>query len=451
MNSSPRSRIFTLPQLCCVMPLIALAPTLALGQDDHTVPHERQESAPACTEVQSESRFVSVDPWTVHGRNRTPAYADRFKNKTVDTAFVGQHRTKILGRRWYIRFADDETEYGVRSYDIVWRQIAPAKDAVGRFQHVIASSECLPSNALKELRRPPPPHEVTYDDIIFAQMEPSYITLPWAELGLPAEQHRDLEDNGPVKSLGLLYEAVIAPPFLIRDPRWPWSVAVTPRVVLRQFSGGSAPVPPPSYMPRATLFYWGPGLRWVRGLDPQSFPYAWFMVGHHSNGQEGDPIDQATGKPNYATGNFSTNFVELGLSESRSAATAGFVGMQVSAEYHPDAWADSHQRLYGHGRIRVADDAVLPFKVGSAKSARLRAELTWMGGPMGDAFHTLRRRFNYSLTYMFNPLAQDLSTFVNAYDGQDYYNIRYDRRIRIVRVGFIATSLHFKFGVPKIP
>jgi hypothetical protein len=408
--------------------------------------------AQACSDSEYVARFISVDRWTVHGRARIASYVKRFETKQIDTAFVGYHPGSfVFGPSWFVRFADDPTEYGIHFYDVSWRHVQPSRDARDRFHTLQTSLVCISTDYLDQLRHPPVPHEVTYDDIIFAQMEPSYVTMPFGEFGLPKESHRDLESGGPSKDLSLMYEAVIAPPFLIRSPSWPWSVAITPRVVLRQYAGGSAPVPPPSYMPRATLYYWGPGLRSMKADDPNSFPYAWFMFSHHSNGQEGDPIDSATKKPNYATGNFSTNFVEAGASFTRSEPTAGFAGLQLAATYYPDSWSDAHQHLFGHGRIRVAEDVIAPFNVGAGSSARVRLELTWMGGPMGDEFHTLRRRFNYSATYILNPHAQDFSTFINAYDGQDYYNIRYDRRIRIIRIGFIATSLHFKFGVPKIP
>ncbi len=408
-------------------------------------------SAQQCADSEYVRRFVSVDEWAVHGRNRNARYVEHFSKKKRDTVYVGYQPRRMTGPSWYLRFADDSADYGVDRYDVWWRQVRPSPELRERYRKTAAAIPCFSAKDLKRWSRPPEPHEVTYDDIIFAQMEPSYVTIPFAEFGLPKEEHRDLETNEAPQTLGLMYEAVIAPPFLYRKPKWPWSVAITPRVVLRQLSGGSAPVPPPSYMPRATFYYWGPGLRFLRGADPNAFPYAWFMFSHHSNGQEGDPVNPLTGAPNYSTGNFSTNFVEGGVSLTRSEPTAGFAGTQLSAAYYPLAWSDEHQRLYGRMRIRVAEEFIAPFDMGAATSSRFRFELTWMGGPMGDGFHTVAHRFNYSGTVILNPNAQDFATFVNWYNGQDYYNIRYDRRIQVIRLGVIATSLHFKFGVPKIP
>jgi hypothetical protein len=405
----------------------------------------------ACSDSEYVHRLVSIDRFTVHGRNRKESYLAHFADKERDTVYVGYHPSKIGNTHWFVRFADDTMEYPVDRFDAWTSQVRqPTPATIVRFRTIGSAMLCLPPKDLKRWIHPPEPHAVTYDDIIFAQMEPSYITIPFLEFGLPKETHRDLEENGPPKDLGLLYEAVIAPPFMIRSEKRKFTVAVTPRVVLRQLSGGSAPVPPPSYMPRATLYYWGPGVGFLRGGDPNVFPYSWFMFSHHSNGQEGSPIDTA-GTRNYATGNFSMNYVELGLSRTRSEPAAGFAGTQLSVTYHPPAWADAHQHLYGNTRIRVAEDLIAPLSLGSNASSHFRLELTWMGGPMGPAFQTPRRRFNYSGTVIFNPLDKDFATFLNGYDGQDYYNIRYDRRIRIIRMGVIATSLHFKFGVPKIP
>lgn len=401
-------------------------------------------------------RFVIVDSraFDVGMRARFDSLeSSRGSTSHVDTALVWSPRSaRWFRRRWLIRLSASANDgFEVYHDRIYWRKVlAPSESTKTRFAASQSTAPCLSGGQLKRFYHAPS-HAVTTSEVVQAQIEPSYVTLPWLEFGLPRDLHTDLEAANPrAEKLPLLYEGSVAPAFLVRPRKQPWLLSVSPKVVIRQFFHGSAPVPPPSYMPRASLYYWGRGVRSLPGMS-YSYPYVWGMISHHSNGQEGSPIDAATGRPNYLTGNFSANFYELGYRDTKSDPGLGLASVEFAVRYQPDAWGDSTQLHYGHGRIRTAVEAFLPVVVGAEGYANGRLEVTWMGGPMDRTFGTFRKRLNTALTFSVKPaIATDFALFANLYNGQDYYNIRYDRRIRVFRLGIIANPLHFLFEVPDI-
>ena len=275
-----------------------------------------------------------------------------------------------------------------------------------------------------------------YSALIRAEQEASFLSLPYLAFGLPRELH-----DG--ERLRLLYEAAIAPPFFIPFGRAPLLLAVTPKVVLRQYAGGSYPVPPPSYMPRATLYWWGWPYVPKQRLD--SAAYAFVRAGHHSNGQEGDFFLATQPRTvNYASGNFVTNYVEAGVSQ-RVVARRLLDGAQtLSAEYHPKMWMNPELRdSYGPLRLHLDARAQLLRRVSALEGGVL--SLTYIAGPLAPGRRNVRSRtaFGYTL-YSDLGLLGDFSLFASYYTGQDYYNIRYDRNISTVRLGAMA-------GVRKFP
>jgi hypothetical protein len=75
-----------------------------------------------------------------------------------------------------------------------------------------------------------------------------------------------------------------------RRPSYAFSLSATPAVVLRMYREVSSPVRTPSYMPRVTFqMLWAPGVqraREHRSGTVNLLEMHW-MVGHHSNGQDG--------------------------------------------------------------------------------------------------------------------------------------------------------------------
>src|ERR1051325_1150366 len=131
--------------------------------------------------------------------------------------------------------------------------------------------------------------KITVRDVVRANLEPSYLVYAQGITGLAP----------------LYFETSIVPSFSILPRQWHVALFLTPKIVLRMFRENSAPVKTPSYMPRLTTFLWFEE-------DPDLFTVYYLMtLGHHSNGQSGSATNP-DGTRNHETGNFQTNFVELG-------------------------------------------------------------------------------------------------------------------------------------------
>ena len=274
-----------------------------------------------------------------------------------------------------------------------------------------------------------------YSTLIRVEQEASYISLPFLTFGVPREPHKG-------KSLPLLYEATIAPPFFVPFGSAPLLVAVTPKLVLRQFAGGSYPVPPPSYMPRVTAYWWGWPYAPQSRLDSAS--YAFFRVGHHSNGQEGDYYSSADPpQVNYYGGDFVTNYVELGVSQRVLARKLVDGAQSLSVEWHPRGWMNRDVRP-AYGPLRVHLDGRLELLRGVSALSGGLASLTYIAGPLAPNRRHVRSRlaFSYTLFSDFGLLG-DFSMFASYYTGQDYYNIRFDRNISTFRIGALAGARRF--------
>lgn len=404
------------------------------------------------------NRFVSVDPSVlrldVGGDVRLFRRGAAFQG--VDTALVWRRGRLYFTETFELKVAEaGDTTVVVNAEGVFWRKVVPDSATLAQFSFLKDSLPCLSSSQLERMRFPPPPQALTYDDAIVAGMEPGYVTIPFTTLRFPRETHTDAQKETGPEEIPLLYEASISPPFYIRFGDVPWSVAIAPKIVVRQFFGGSDPVPPPSFMPRATLYYWGGPIARMRGDCARCFPYLWLMLSHHSNGQEGEPLDPVTGAHNYLNGNFNTNFAQLGMSFTTSHPAFGIQSTQISYQHNPPNWSEDYQRFEGYHRFKAAWDGVVPGDgLSSGGFGRIRADVTYLGGPMTEYFRVKwRRRMIYSVTASFSPSwLRDWALFANWYDGQDYYNIRFDRRLsHVVKFGAQFSQLHFQFEVPRVP
>jgi hypothetical protein len=417
------------------------------------------QSAASCDrDAQFVNRFVSVDPSVlrldVEGDTRLFRRGAAFQD--VDTALVWRRGRLYFTETFALKVAGEgDTTITVNAEGVFWRKVIPDAATLARFAYLKDSLPCFTVGQMERMRLPPAPQALTYDDAIVAGMETGYVTIPWTTVNFPREVHADEQTEEPPEALPLLYEASIAPPFYIRFGDVPWSIAIVPKIIVRQFLGGSDPVPPPSFMPRATLYYWGGPLARLRGNRARHFPYLWFTASHHSNGQEGEPIDSVTGGHNYRNGNFNTNYVELGLSFTTSHPAFGIQSTQVSYQHNPPNWSEDYQRFMGYHRFKASIDGVVPGDgLSGGGFGRVRLDVMYIGGPMTPYFRdSWRRRMAYSGTASFSPSwLRDWSVFANWYDGQDYYNIRFDRRLsHVLRLGANFSPLHFQFEVPRVP
>jgi hypothetical protein len=286
----------------------------------------------------------------------------------------------------------------------------------------------------QDTARARPLERADYVALVRAEQEPSYSSIPWLLWGLPREMHAGGNRR-------VLYEATIAPPFFVSPGRNPLLVAVTPKIVVRQFAGGFYPVPPPSYMPRLTLYYWGAPFAPRTRID--SAAYAFLRVSHHSNGQDNDYFTPE-GQVNYRDGKFSTNYLELGMVQHLVRAGPIVGAQQLSFEWHPPMWMRWELRpRYGPFRIHLNSHVEILRERLALEGAVL--SLGYIAGPVLPEQRGMRRRSVLSYT-IYKGVGQlgDFALFASYYTGQDYYNLRFDRSISTFKIGALA-------GVRRLP
>ncbi|MCA1758169.1 MAG: phospholipase A, partial [Bacteroidales bacterium] len=105
----------------------------------------------------------------------------------------------------------------------------------------------------------------------------------------------------------LIFEALVAPYFLLRTSRdAKWGATISPAILIRMYAEESFPVRTPSYMPEISFYHQ------LNKTGNETIKYLFLNLTHHSNGQDGDFFNE-DGSFNTVSGDFSTNYLELGL------------------------------------------------------------------------------------------------------------------------------------------
>jgi len=253
--------------------------------------------------------------------------------------------------------------------------------------------------------------DVSLGDIVRANLERSYVAFPIGITGLEP----------------LIFEADLVPNFSVLPRTWKVALFLTPKIILRMFAENSAPVRTPSYMPRLTTFFWFDD----SATGPTSYFSAAFL--HHSNGQSGD-FYTATGEHNHRSGSFGTNYFEF-AAYPRFWQSPTFGWSSIVLEWHPRSFENAELRsTYGNLRLRLA--TTINSHLGdyaSDLSLGLTAILSEMQKPTNAS--TVFARFPIAIKYAVRPPSIDVGLYAAYYQGQDYYNIWYDRFISVVQIG----------------
>lgn len=118
----------------------------------------------------------------------------------------------------------------------------------------------------------------------------------------------------------------------------------------------------------------------------------------------------------------------------------------VALEWHPPFTEDADLRAtYGNTRLHLA--TTIYSSVGGFVSD-VSAELTAIFGDMQKPTNasTFLARFPITVRYAIRPPGIDVGLYAAYYQGQDYYNIWYDRFISVLQIGFsgnLSTGLDF--------
>ncbi len=246
----------------------------------------------------------------------------------------------------------------------------------------------------------------------------------------------------------LIFEALIAPYFLLRTSRdAKWGATISTVILMRMYAEESFPVRTPSYMPEISFYHQ------LNKAGDEKVKYLFLNLTHHSNGQDGDFFNE-DGSFNTVSGDFSTNYLELGLFLNQNVVPFSNTNeyFKTSLEYHINVkrageLEGRYSFIRWHNNLRISrfplyknTSKKLVFDKNPAVQTRL--ETTWLFGNINDAtFFDLKERFNFSLTMAYRPkFLSDVSLFANFYSGEDYYNMHFYRRIIVFRIGLQAYS-----------
>lgn len=257
----------------------------------------------------------------------------------------------------------------------------------------------------------------------------SYITFP--------------TDIGNIEPL--CFEANLIPDFHIRVNKESRLMGViTPQIIIRMYQERSYPVRTPSYIPQITVYYLLSSKTEVNRLS------LFGKYAHHSNGQSGD-FYLDNGEINHETGDFSTNYFELGLIKTNYNAklhAAQFFG--TSMEIHPPDL--TKKELLGIYSLYRWNTIFSVFKLPASSDLKLKKKAsisfkgrsTWMFGDLNDWSAFSLNRLNLSFTFFYHPkFLEDIGLFAQLYHGMDYYNIYFDHQISIIRFGIMTEILRF--------
>ncbi|TYB76686.1 hypothetical protein ES676_04895 [Bizionia saleffrena] len=255
----------------------------------------------------------------------------------------------------------------------------------------------------------------------------SYITFP--------------TDIGNIEPL--LFEANVNPSFVIRERKDSKLMAVlTPQITIRMYNENSYPVRTPSYIPQISLYYL------ANKKEALNYLILFSKIAHHSNGQDGDFYNDDN-TINLQSGNFATNFFELGvLKTSYSKTLKAIKTIKSSIEIHPKSWINQEMKGKYSGVRWHNSFTSFKLPLNTENNARanfsLKAETTLMLDNYNDLDVLDLERVNASLTFYYHPkFLDDIGLFIQFYHGMDYYNIYFERQLSIIRFGIMTEILRF--------
>lgn len=272
--------------------------------------------------------------------------------------------------------------------------------------------------------------QLNLDVALIAQVNQgnSYVTFP--------------ADIGNIESL--VFEANIIPNFMLRKAKNSRFIGVlTPQMIIRMYDVHSYPVKTPSYMPKITAYYL------IGNRKQKELLTIFGRLGHHSNGQN-DTLILADGKINFESGNFATDYFELGtIITTFNKKTRAVRFIKSSFEYHPENY--THQLYEGRFSRYRWNNEFSAFRLpknenGHAQKADISIDFktTWLFGDLAGISSFSLDRLQASLTFSYFPkIVEDIGLFVQFYRGKDYYNVYYDKDRSMLRFGLMTNKLRF--------
>ncbi|MEJ1241389.1 hypothetical protein WBG78_24795 [Chryseolinea sp. T2] len=259
----------------------------------------------------------------------------------------------------------------------------------------------------------------------------------------------------------LIFEGKLSPSYFFTGKQRSWAFMMNPQVTIRMLDKKSQPIRNPSY--KVYLTYYKEIKFWEKSFLRKIFydnAIVFASLAHHSNGQDGSfYVSDSTKEVNTENGNFSTNFLEFGVSayQIKEFDKDYFSIREVRAwmEVHPPGWsAEELDNLYGYFRMYGKVGLVGPTKRREndgvnrwLQHSSLELKSGWIFGKMdGASPFDFYKRFVLDVTYKYYPTWFDeIAFFLRFYQGQDYYNIYFvNEPLTQLSIGITSNIMSFK-------
>ena len=269
--------------------------------------------------------------------------------------------------------------------------------------------------------------------------------------------------NGVGNLEPMLFEASLSPSYFFSRKTKNWAVLINPQVQMRMLDQASWPIRTPSF--KMYLNYYHDIKLWQNTFLNNVFykNALWFLsVAHHSNGQSGIFYNDSTQSVNTRDGNFSTNFLEAGISSyTATTITANYFSIKefkTYAEIHPPSLSSEGLKSR-YGLYRIYGQLSLTGLMKKRKNDHINVWLQrssfqvksgWIFGEMDGTAHVdVRKRLIVEAMYKYYPpWFDEIAFFLRFYRGQDYYNILYaDNPVSALTVGITSNIMNFKQAV----
>jgi hypothetical protein len=259
----------------------------------------------------------------------------------------------------------------------------------------------------------------------------------------------------------LIFEGKLSPSYFFTGKERKWAFLINPQVMIRMLDKKSQPIRNPSY--KVYLTYYKEIKFWEKSFLRKLFydnAIVFASLAHHSNGQDGSfYVSDTTREVNTENGNFSTNFLELGLSayQVRELDKDFFSIREVRGwmEFHPPAWsAKELDDLYGYFRLYGKVGLIGPNKKREnervnhwLQRSSLELKSGWIFGNMSGASQfDFYKRFVLDISYKYYPpWFDEIAFFLRFYQGQDYYNIYFvNKPLTQLSIGITSNIMSFR-------
>lgn len=233
----------------------------------------------------------------------------------------------------------------------------------------------------------------------------------------------------------VIFEGQIAPSYSVlqfgdsqSETGFSMDVIVNPKILLKMYQSQSRPVKTPSYMPHLTV-----RTSW---RTPIYTLHSFLTISHHSNGQAGKTFKETTEEIDIEAGSFSTNYIHFGYSVSFVNAQRHTFG--ISYEHHPKKYEwfeidEGIEKLYGRKRLHYTYHF-------SGKLLQLDMDYTRIIDRWELAKSVTPHIFSATAKTKLPFFKNSIWAFATYYQGQDYYNIYFTKKIRLFKTGIAVQT-----------